>query len=110
MSRLSRRPEIGAQYIDSHRDWYRFVNKFFSCKKDNIKVSLSKYYSDKIFSDLERKRNFLKNLMMKNLRGMSDMLERQAHQLDLLLKIKSTRDLYSRIETKKQEENMKKID
>ena len=54
----SRRPGIGYQYLDTHRQYHEDDStRFYATLPDNIKVSLPRYYAEKIYSKYEREQH-----------------------------------------------------
>lgn len=54
---MSRRPGLGADYIDSHKSWHLAdESRFYSPKMDGQKVSLPRYFKEKIYDEKQRKR------------------------------------------------------
>lgn len=50
---MSRRPGIGAEYVNTHTAWHRADARYFT-NVNGQKGTLPRYYKDKMFSDYER--------------------------------------------------------
>jgi hypothetical protein len=57
---MSRRPGIGISYVEKMADYHRNNSIFYGIERGGIKVSMPRYYRDKIFNDQEIRKNLIK--------------------------------------------------
>jgi hypothetical protein len=57
---MSRRPGIGISYVEKMAGYHQSLQIFHGVEKGNVKVSLPRYYRDKIFNDYENRKNKIK--------------------------------------------------
>lgn len=50
---MSRKPGIGYNYVDTHREWHRSANRTYT-QSGGVKGALPRYYREKIFEPYER--------------------------------------------------------